>query len=230
MTSSISALVVASALLAPATPQDVLKGVIDHYKGLKTFSMIIEHYDGSGVFVGDYEQRLRWKKGDIFDLVVSKKIARVPGQDPPGPLEPDYYCADGRTVTIRWLGVRLGPRPLAHGSDTPVQWESSGGLILSVLLGSPEAEIIFNPPPRVSIEWSFGTTKQWQGEKVQDVQVEVSLTALRNPYETHIFVSQDGNRLVGALTVNGERPGWAHYKNQVANRPLPKGVGVAPAK
>jgi hypothetical protein len=140
---------------------------------------------------------------------------------------PDYFCADGQTVTVRWADRPEATQPIAHDSNTAPGWEVAGGLILSALLDSPEVKIIFNPPPQFSLKWSYGDTKQWQGEQVQDVVIAVA--GQQNMQEMHLYVSPDGKRLVGFSTMNGGKPAWAHYVKQVENETLPKGVGTAPA-
>ena len=99
MITSLPILVVASSLLAPPTPQSVLKGAINHYKTLKSFSMTIQHSNSSGLFPGVYTQSLKWRKGDAFELLVTKKTDYQPTSERPGGVAPNYYCSDGATVT-----------------------------------------------------------------------------------------------------------------------------------
>ena len=228
MISSILGIVLASAMLAPATPQSVLKGALDHYRGLKSFSMVIQHHDSSGLFPGSYRQRLRWRKGDAFDLVVTKKTDYVPVEGRPGLAAPDYYCADGSSVSVAWSDRPREAQPVAHGSNTTPGWEVSGGLILSALLDSTELKMIFNPPPQITLSWTFGPAKQWQGEAVRDVQV--SLSQHPNMESVHFYVSPDEKKVVGFSTVSAGKPAWAHYMVQVENGAVPRGVGVAPGK
>jgi hypothetical protein len=227
MIASIPILVVTSSLLAPATPQSVLKGAIDHYKTLKSFSMTIQHQDSSGLFPGSYTQSLKWRKRDAFELVMTKKsdFKETPGQ--PGLPAPNFYCRDGATVDIVWPQRPRESRELTHDANTSPGWEVSGGLIMSALLGSPDADIIFNMPPGYKVTWSFGAAKTWQGEAVTDVAVHAEMQLRAD--DVHYYVSPDGKRLVGfSWSGGGPNPGWAHYLKQVENPTLPKSLGAAP--
>lgn len=227
MLTSIPFFVVASSLLAPTTPQTVLRGALDHYKALKSFSMTIKHKDGSGLFPGAFTQSLKWRKGDAFELVVVKMSGPKPAPDQQGLQAPAFYCGDGATVTIIWRDRPRERRELSHDSNTSPGWEVSGGLILSVLLGSPGADMMFNTPPGVSAKWSFGKATKWQGEAVREIQVAWDIQGRSGAMS--VYVSANGRRLVGfSAAGGGSKPGWAHYMNQVENPTLPRSLGTAP--
>jgi hypothetical protein len=225
MIATISALAIASALFAPPTPQDALKGAIDHYKTLKSFSMTIEHKDSSGLYPGSFTQTLRWKKSAVFELLVTKKssVAPSPGKS----LTPNCYCDGGPDVTSVFADGTRQDRPLAHGPETSPGWEVTGGLIFSSLLGSPSADLFSNLPAEMNAKWSFGNTTKWNGEAVKEIVLSASSGTQR--MKASFMLSKDGKRLVGFSWDNGGgRPGWARYKNQVENGPMPKDLGKAP--
>src|SRR2546426_457749 len=64
---------------ASVLPLELLRQVRDHYRSLSSFAMRIEHQDSSGLYPGRYTQRLRWRRGGHFELLVtSKENKRVP--------------------------------------------------------------------------------------------------------------------------------------------------------
>ena len=69
-------LTLATLLLAPAPPSalDLLREARDHYRGLSSFSMRIEHEDSSGLYPGRYTQTLRWRRGGRFELRVIRYL------------------------------------------------------------------------------------------------------------------------------------------------------------
>jgi hypothetical protein len=228
MIHSISILVATSSLIAPTTPQSALKGAMDHYKTLKSFSMTIQHKDSSGLFPGAYTQTLKWRKGDAFELVVTKKsgVKQVPGQ--PGSAAPNYYCSDGATVTAVSQDRPRVESGLAHDVNTMPGWEVAGGVILSELLGSPSFGLIFSPPPGMSAHWNWGKAAKWQGEQVKEIVVGWQTQGRSE--DISFYVSPNGKRVVGFSFKDGGggKPGWAHYMNQVENPAMPKGLGAAP--
>src|SRR5579871_5779178 len=86
------------------SPSALLESVRKHYCSLKTFSMTIEHHDDTGLFPGEYTQKLQFEKEKRFELKVTKpnpkEISGLGGK------APDYYC-DGTIVWQKGPGQLL---------------------------------------------------------------------------------------------------------------------------
>lgn len=207
-------------LAAPATAQETLLNTLKAYQNLKSFSMRIVHDNSSVVFPGQFVQTFKWKKGNRFELVVTKP--------PAGPERPaDYYC-DGKTV----LSLRASGRTsqaLKYDKGASPGFETSTGILFWALVWPQRMDQIKNPTKEYAakISFEFGTTTTWKGYKVREVQM-VNRKEKRR-HLSSFFVSPDSKRLIGFQWQ--PRPGafgTAQYLDQKFDPGLPASLGKGP--
>src|SRR5437016_3728633 len=104
-------------LVPTSTAQDAMMEVRRSYESMQGFSMTIAHHDSSGLFPGEYEQMLSWKKGGVFELKISKPVSGNPSRK-----APDYYC-NGKYVW--WAGGSSAPgsESVLHDPNSSPGWE-----------------------------------------------------------------------------------------------------------
>ncbi len=198
------------------TPVELLAQVRDHYRGLDSFAMRIEHRDSSGLYPGGYTQELRWRKGDRFTLkVVSRGNETVP----------DFH-ANGLEL------MRLGPdgssesEAIRPESGSSPDWEVSGGLILSWLQDTPMGRMILDPGSGLGIRWVYGPRTEWRSHPVREVVMTIADPGDPDGRgtEASLFVDPVGRRLIGVEANVTGRPGWAVYADQRENPAAPDGL------
>lgn len=219
MISSIAALLI---LASSTQPLDLLKEVRAHYRALTAFSMQIDHHGSSGLFPGEFSQALRWRKGGHFDLLVTKK-----NPDANDRKAPDYF-ADGKAVLSVFEDGRRDTSPLTIDPNTSPGWEVSGGLIMGWLEGTPASKLFFDPPSGMNIVWSYGPRAVWQKQKVKEILG--TMKSRQGSASISLFVDEATKTLVGFDYSAGSQKGFALYRDQKANPPLPASVGSPAAK
>jgi AhpC/TSA family len=203
---------------AGVSPIELLRQVRDHYRSLSSFAMRIEHLDSSGLYPGRYTQRLRWRRGGHFELLVTSKGNRR---------VPDCY-ADGRQVLWihpdnRWSTGELVPEP-----NTAPGWEVSGGPIVSWLQDTWSGRAYLDPPKEMKVTWQFGPRVEWRGQRVREIVGTIGDSHRDSGFS--LFVDAQRNLLVGDENRFNEKVGWAVYADQQANPAVPATLGNAPAR
>jgi hypothetical protein len=209
---------------AAGSPTDLLRQVRDHYRSLSSFAMRIEHQDSSGLYPGRYTQRLRWRRGGHFELLVTSKGNRR---------VPDFY-ADGRHVLWSHPDHRWSPGELVPEPNTAPGWEVSGGPIVSWLQDTWTGRAYLEPPKEMQLSWQFGPRTEWRGQRVREI---VGTIGGRRDASFSLFVDAQRKLLVGVeyqVLVGAEnqasgKVGWAVYADQQINPALLATVGNAPA-
>lgn len=204
------------------SPVELVAQVRDHYRGLDSFAMRIEHRDSSGLYPGEYTQELRWRKGDKFTLkVISRGNEAVP----------DYHANGLELLTLRADGSSESGAIRPEPGVSP-GWEVSGGFILSWLQDTLVGRMVLDPRPGLKMRWSYGPRKEWRSHAVREVVMTVTDPRDRNGggLKTSLFVDPDGKRLIGVESSPTGRPGWALYEDQRENRAAPDGLLDAGAK
>lgn len=227
--------VVAALLLAQASdisPKDALERVAASYGKLGSFSMHIEHSDSSGLFPGPFEQQLEWRresgtlivqgeakqKANRFRLTVTRRNSSK---------APDYFC-NGLGIMSSWTDGRREYRVPFEDPNTMPGWEVSGGLILGWLQETPNSKFLIDPPDEMELNYSFGNSATWKGEKVKELILDwKSGDTTRRIW---LYMSPKFDRYVGFEwePKPGKPHGFAHYSMQRRNPRLPKNLGEYP--
>jgi hypothetical protein len=218
----ISAIVCLIAIAPPATARDLLKEVRDHYRGLTTFSMLIEHHNSSGLFPGEYNQKLRWRKGSKFDLVVTK--CNPAEKDSKAP---NYFVNGKEVLSIKADGSKDITAVEMEPNHSP-GWEVSGGPILSWLQDATLSKILTDPPKGLTLEWSFGPGAEWR--KIKSRELLGKVTQNGQSHTIRLYVNEREKTLVGIEFDFGAQKGHAFYTNQAFNPKLPEDVGAWPKR
>ena len=205
-------------------PQAALERVRDRYRGFSSFSMTIEHKDSSGLFPGQYKQKLVWSKGGKFELTTTSSAGAGKNSNAAGRKAPNYY-ADGKSVVSVHPDGKRSSSGLVPDQNTSPSWEVSGGLILSWLQDTPAGKFIFNPPGDLKTSWAWGTEKSFRGLAAK----EIVLTWGGTDHKASLYISPDENQLLGMVMERPGQKGWAVYKDQQSNPSVPKGLGIPPA-
>jgi hypothetical protein len=200
-----------------AEPVDLLKAVREQYQGLKSFSMVIEHHNSSGLFPGDFTQTLKWAKGNRFELLVSK-----PNQNQSDNRAPDYRSDGQDVVSIRSSGPPTSD-PVAIPRGISPGWEVSGGVILSWLVDGPTGKMMIDPPKDFKAAWSFGPRSEWKKLKVRELVL--TMKARLEAQSVSFFVDESKREVVGFEYDFGKQKGYALYRDQKLNPDLPKTLG-----
>lgn len=214
----------ATFVLAAALAQDpiaVLKSIRDAYQKLDSYSATLEHHDSSGLFPGEYTQTLKWRKGNQFELVVTKpNPAEVKS---PGRNAPNYYSNGQTVVRIRETDRR--EESIVPGPNTMPGWEVSGGLALSFLVNSKSMDILFEPQPNFPIEWKSVVESKWQGERGKRIDA-----TFNKQLGVRIFYAENPLRLVGVEYEEGGKKHWMRYVSQDFAPKLPEKLGDPPPR
>jgi len=203
------------------SPVAMLDAVRAHYRSLYSFSMTIENHDASGLFPGDFTQTLRFRKGNRFELRVTK--ANPKDVSKPGTKAPDYYC-DGTIVWTKWPGQLLSEHSALNRNPNNIPgYEVSSGMILSWLLNSPSADFFLRPPAGMKIDFTFGKAVTWRQLDVRPVVLTMEQS--KDVVAATFYCSRQGDHLVGLEWTNNGKVGYAKYLNQVENPKLPATLG-----
>lgn len=219
------ALLIASAIVYTETPKEALEEVIKHYQSLTSYSVTIESHDGSGLFPGNYEQTLRWKKGGRFEIIVTKKSDYVPKDGVPGGQAPDYF-SNGKDVLTRRPDGSTSVRSIVVDANTMPGWEVTTGLLLTWLQDSPIGRFLFEPPKGFSLKLLWGTKNSWEGCDVREVLVDMSQG--NEKHVVSLFLLKDKPELLGQESFEGEKRKWMRYKDAKENPSLPAKLGDHP--
>lgn len=133
--------------------------------------MRIRHHGDSGLFPGDYEQKLQWRKGGVFDLVVTKKNPVMPSS--PGSICPDFH-ADGSKVVARKPDRSLQTEALEPAPNDSPGWEVSGGLIIGWLQRTWSSKMVLDGltgpnGEKVVFQHKWGARQSWRGMRVTEI-------------------------------------------------------------
>jgi hypothetical protein len=222
----ILAVTVIAAFLAPQEgAREALQETAKHYASLKSYSVKIESHNSSGLFPGNYEQTLAWKKGNRFEIITTKPSHFIPKEGQPGAPAATYYCNGTEVLTIRADKAR-SVRLLNTDPNIQPGYEVTGGLVLSWLLGSPTSQFIFSPPESFSVAYSWGDRKTWEGFSVR----EAVLTMGSGDRTQVISLFLDAKRPTMAgqeYMENGERH-YRVYREAKENPELPDKLGDHP--
>ncbi|MEZ0327757.1 MAG: hypothetical protein ACAH95_17825, partial [Fimbriimonas sp.] len=221
-------LLLALSLFAPLAddPQPLMLETLDRYAKLDSFSSTLVHQDSSGLFPGSFTQELKWKKGGRFELIVTKpnKKKLEPGSQ--GGYAPDFY-SDGEQVHSFWKGNAQASTPIKPPENTSPGWEVSGGPILSFLVDSGVSKFYKNPPPHITLTFTWGPRVKWQGEEVREVKMAMTQGDVTLPI--YMFLTKDAKEFVGYEWETGKaKLGWMHYTNRKENPVLPLTLGTRP--
>lgn len=208
-----------------------LQTVMNKVKRSQSFEAKIEHYNSSGIYPGHYVMHLRWKPGAFELKVVERKSDNV--------VTPNFYCRDGRVVTFTRDLRRLEESSEVRPNFMP-GWEVAGGLNLSCLMQTPNAETFFiepikpklppNLPPgqepkEQGYAFRMGQKREFQDERVQEIIVSV---LGENSFEFSVFTQRTGRTIVGTEIVNPSLTGWTVYRDIKVNGPMPDDLGTPP--
>ena len=216
---------VASFVVVTETPKEALENVIKHYQSLTSYSATIESHDGSGLFPGNYEQTLKWKKGGRFEIIVTKKSDYVPQADMPGLQAPDYFC-NGTDVLMRRADGTSSVRSIVVDANTMPGWEVSTGLLLTWLQNSLIGRFLFEPPAGLKTEFSWGERKDWEGQPVREVLV--TMNAQGDTWTVSLFLDSEKPVLIGQESKREGKRGWMRYRTAKENPDLPTTLGEHP--
>jgi hypothetical protein len=203
---------------AAVSASDLLRQVRDQYRSLSSFAMRIEHQDSSGLSPGRYTQRLRWRRGGRFELVVVSKGNRS---------VPDYYANGAQVVSIR-AGDDRSTRELVPDQNTVPGWEVSGGPIMGWLQDTWSGRVYLEPTPEMQIVWEFGPRTQWHGQPVREIRGTAG--GERRDAGLSLFVEARRKLLVGIESRANAKEGWDLYADQQINPALARALGDAPAR
>jgi hypothetical protein len=202
---------------AAVAPTELLRQVRDHYRSLSSFAMRIEQQDSSGLFLGRYTQRLRWRRGGRFELIVTSKGNRT---------VPDFYANSRQVLGIHpdhhWTTGELVP-----DRNTMPGWEVSGGPIVGWLQDTWSGRALLEPPKEWPVEWRFGPRTEWRGQPVHEIAG--TLTDRQRDAGISLFVDAPRKLLVGLENRSNPKVGWALYADQQLNPALPPTLGDQPA-
>lgn len=195
----------ASRVPAQDPAKDLLLQVRKHYGELKLFEARIVHHNSSGLFPGDYEQRLVWTGKHTFDLTVTEESNYKPDKERPGMLAPDYQAKDGKVTFRRPNGAQVVSSVVPDPNTMP-GWEVSGGFALTFLESTASADFFTKPPPGMEAVLSMGSQKIWQDRAVREIVL--NFKAQNQTLKLSLFV--DGKRplFVGYAMDDG---GWMLY-------------------
>ncbi len=190
-------------------PEFLLEQSRAAYTGAKSFSMIIDNHNSSGLYPTDFTQSLTWQKDGRFELrVISPGNKTVPN-----------FVSDGTRVTATYPDGHKEVVPPPAENNEP-GWEVAGGFILSWLQNTPTGNYLFSPPQGASVDWSYGPRIEWRGRPVKELvlRVEHGANAGGGASTASIFVDPNSHEYVGMEWVNAGKPGYALYKDQKLSR------------
>jgi len=188
-------------------PIALLKEAKQHYASLKRFEATIEHHDDSGLFPGDYTQKLVWTGKGKFDIKVTKPSSYKPTQERPGGLAPDYR-ADGTTVTSAWADGRTSSDAVTPRENSSPGWEVSGGLAMSFLERTKIVDYLLDPPEQYKLTWSLGKATNWQDMEVRELIAEFG----GRDQKMHVYLEKSRPLFVGVRAEGGSK-GWMIYRD-----------------
>lgn len=197
-------------LLSP-TPKEALTELRKNYESLKTFEMRIVHHNSSGLFPGDYEQKLTWKAPKEFKLKVTKAAK---GEERTAP---DYIC-DGINVVDTGGSHPNHSEPINTDLNRMPGWEVSGGQILGWLMKSPSSQLMENPPAQFKVAFTWGDAKEWKGTPVKEIIAKIDGVS----ESMNLFLSTDGKRLLGWTSTFNKKDASVQYLDQKLNGVLAK--------
>jgi hypothetical protein len=200
----LACLAAVACLSAQEEAKDLLASVRDHYASLKRFEARIVHHESSGLFPGDYEQRLVWKGRHDFELTVTKRSAFRPSEGKPGTIAPDYF-AKGGTVRARYPDRTERTEPVVPSPNSMPGWEVSGGLALTFLERTPNANIFFHPPQGFAVTFAKGSKTQWKGQDVRELLIRFE--AGGSGQTVSLFLEPKRPLIVGGEFLKG----WTRY-------------------
>jgi len=208
--------------------QTVLFETLAHYQTLDSFSASIEHDESSGLFPGKYAQKLSWKKGGHFELVVVKPQVYKP-KSARRNNAPNYY-ANGQMVTSVYSDGRQRTDTIQNEPNETPGWDVSGGLIMSFLQKTNTETIFRNPPRGFTMTYSFGTQKRWRGEAVRDILMTFGTGKLS--HSANVYLAANAPKLLGfTVSSSPDHPaGYMYYRDQKENPSLAANLGTVPSK
>lgn len=217
----------------------LLKRAFARYQdpNLRSFSATIRHHNSSGLYPGDYDQELKWRRGEAVNgkdsrftlLVTSPNNRRVH----------DFYCDGTRLITdgpdladfdkpdnggpIR--RARFVGKPDVEPHTSP-GWEVSGGAIVSVLMRTSNGKIFRGEFPEAlpdgsRLSLALGPRRSWQGQQVREVLLIGVGPTYPKMKPVSLFVGAQGDRFVGYEAWGGRRDkptlGYMIYIDQKFN-------------
>jgi len=200
----------------------VLKNLRDEYQKLSSFSMNIEHHESSGLFPGNYKQSFAWSKGR-FELRVTKTSDAKPEAGKPGSLAPDYFC-EGKEVVSRQITGQTSTRELNRDPNILPGYEVAGGMIVSWLLKSPNADMLFNPPKGFEVGYELGAQTRWHEMDAKELKITIKSGGQGS--DVRFLLSPDLKSLVGFEWKREGKTGWAIYSDQKRDPKLSDTLGT----
>jgi hypothetical protein len=194
----------ALAVIAPFDATSLLDEAAKHYGGLKRYEATVEHHNDSGLFPGDYTQKLVWTGKGKFTLKVTK------GAKPEGPrgTAPDY-TADGTRVKSVHPNGTLSEETVTPRPNSSPGWEVSGGLILSFLEQTELSKMIRQGTEKIAMTWTMGKVTKWQNLPVREL-----IGSFNKKASVHVFLEAKSPRIVGLSNPTG---GWMIYRSPKEN-------------
>jgi len=220
-----TALLVTSVAVYAETPKEALESVIKHYQSLTSYSATIESHDGSGLFPGNYEQTLKWKKGGRFEILVTKKSDYTPKDGIPGGQAPDYF-SNGEDVLTRRPDGSKSVRSIVVDRNTSPGWEVTASPLLSWLQKSPTSRFLVEPPEGFKITYEWGSKKDWEGIAVREAALKME--GQGSTLAISLFLSAEKPQLLGYEYMEQGKRHWVRYKDAKENPELPATLGDHP--
>lgn len=215
--STVSVFVVCGILLASqihSGPRLLMEKARSHYAGARAFSMIIYNHDSSGLFPGDYTQRLDWQSDGKFTLKVTS----------PGNKTVPDFVSDGSQVMAIYPDGHREVMPPPDSNNSP-GWEVSAGFILGWLENTPLSnDVIGGIPGAVMTRWSYGPRTQWHGRHVKELILRLTFgpQAGGRSGAASFFVDPATKEYVGEesqyVGQGSSEMGYALYENQKITR------------
>lgn len=188
----------------PASNPADLNPLINHYKGLKNITYTIVHHGDVGPVDKEIAERVYWTKGR-FEIT---PIAY--GPDPAADL-PRLVANNGDVNTLTSDG-ELKSSPLDPGPGSIGVWEARGGLLLVWLMDGKTWKRMVEAQENVLTKFSVGEAKTWRDHPVREIVLTHTAGTYRDSYS--IFVSPDGQSLVGAQWKMGQNTVWTEFAEQ----------------
>lgn len=221
----LAASLLASCAIVSETPKEALENVIKHYEGMTSYSVTIECHDASGLFPGNYEQTLKWKKGGRFEIVVTKKSDYSPKDGIPGGQAPDYF-SNGQDVLTRRPDGSTNVRSIVVDPNTSPGWEVTASPLLSWLQKSRTSRFLVEPPEGFKIAYEWGSRKDWEGVAVREAALRME--GQGSTLAISLFLSAKMTQLVGYEYIERGKRHWVRYKDAKENPELPATLGDHP--
>ena len=200
------------------TPKEALENVIKHYQSLTSYSVTIECHDASGLFPGNYEQTLKWRKGGRFEILVTKKSDYVPKDGAPGGQAPDYF-SNGENVLTRRVDGSTSVHTIVVDPNSSPGWQVTTGLILGWLQKTPSSRFLIDPPEGFKTSYEWGERKKWIDTPVRELITKIE--GQGRSVAVSLFLTDGMPELVGYEFHRDGKRQWLRYRDARNNPDLP---------